>query len=300
MRDFSAVPAKQYIGSPLPRPITLGGIQGNCVPLTFIWQQYDINHNPNLAVNVSLEGQQIAAKMPIIKSIYIDNLGCATPVYVYFGDTGYTVAAQPNSAGWFKVYTGGLSFLVVGLGFTFGDTPQTFVLATNADVESSVDLEISQAVALWKGSPVITRGNSILNTNFSAPALGDQTFPLIGGFSAAGVIGTLWGTPYASGFIYLTALQLYYYNVAANLAANGSAELIIESTGISGILYQLPFIYNDNNTGARLANTPLLGPLNALNIKLDATQTWRMRAQNVLNGFNTNFSFITVATVNPT
>lgn len=285
MRNFNAVPAKNYIGTPFVKPLSYGGIAGIGVPLVFNWVSYGASTlAPNQTSIVDLRSKGVATKIIGIRSLYIDNMGSDVPIYVYFPDTQYTVVCQPNSSGWYKVYTGELVFWVVGLGFLTGSAPSTFIIATNLSVESAIDLEIQTSIALWKASATISRGTTIYNQNFGTPALGDQTIQYSPTPWAIGVMqNNLWGTPLSSGFIYLTHVDIRAgLYVQVNTAAG--VDIIIESTGAAGVLYQ----YRLDFPGGFAAvfenpSVPIL-TLNNMNVKLDATQTWRMRCS-ALAGF---------------
>lgn len=270
MRNFNAVPAFDYIGAPFYRPLNYGGIAGMGIPLAFNWISYGASTaNPNICVKVSLKSQETAKRVPSIRSVYIDNMNSNTPIYVYFPDTQYAVVCKPNCSGWYKAYTGELAFWVIGLGFVTNDIPSTSIIVTNLEIENAIDVEIDSAVALWKASAAISRGNTIYNQDFGTPALGDQTVQYTDFVTALNQILEvgLWTTPRPSGFIYLTHVDFSAFAPAA-LAA--SFTFVVESLGISGILYtQGGQLYP--NAPAKFLN------FSAMNIKLDATETWRMR-----------------------
>lgn len=300
-RSFTAVPRQEYIGQPSPRPLKYGGIEGIGIPLNFNWLSYGASTlNANQAAIVDLRPRQISARLIAIRSIYIDNLGSDTPIYCYFPDTQYSVAAQPNSAGWFKVYSNELIMWVIGLGFLTGDVPSTYILATNLSVENATDIEIQSSIALWKASAIISRGNTIYNTNLGVPALGDQAYQSVLNISNGVFRDHLWNTPYPSGFIYITQLSMLLHSMGATPGLVGTMTLVLESTGISGILYQASIAVTGPAAGTVIsAPAYLLGPFNSMNLKLDATQEWRLRAFDITNGFFAGQNFISNFTTNP-
>ncbi|MDE2020114.1 MAG: hypothetical protein KGJ13_07250, partial [Patescibacteria group bacterium] len=119
-RNFAGFGQVQYIGTPYVVPIKLAGISGVVCPLRFDWFSYGASSlKPNINVLVNMDVQQ-CAKMDVIRSVYIDNLGSDNPIYVFFPDTGCTVSAKPNSEGWYPAYTNAKTVWVVGLGFVSG------------------------------------------------------------------------------------------------------------------------------------------------------------------------------------
>jgi hypothetical protein len=294
MRILLGYPFLQYIGQPYTQPIKLRGIAGISVPLLLPWLIYGAaTSKPNVGVNVDLSTQNVAKALQQIRSIYIDNMGSDTPMYVSFPDTGYQIVCKPNSAGWFPVYTNQFKFSISGLGFFTGDIPTTLVLVTNLDVPPAVDIELDQHINLWKASNTITRGNTIYNTNFGAPALGDQTGQ--GSFTLLGAnTSPAFNSPYTSGFIYLTQLTIVAVQCSNTVPIQG--VIVLESTGISGVLYQIVFGVNAATIAASIPNDILLQQ-GGKNIKLDATQTWRFR--NLVNIAAGSIFFSYDYTVNP-
>lgn len=299
MRNFNGYPASAYIGQVFCNAIKLAGIQGACCPLTIPWLIYGAaTAKPNIVINVDMSPNNVAKQLIVLRSVYIDNLGSDVPIYIQFPDTGYTIVAQPNSAGWFPCYTNGMQCSIIGLGFFDGDIPSTFVLFTNIGIAPSTDIEIQTAVSLWKASSTISRGTTILNTNLGVPALGDQTAQFNGTANNIVQANNLWGTPLPSGFVYLTdvVFDIFGYNSGGAGAGLAGADFFIESTGVAGILFTF-------SPRVRLTGVNTVYPIFNVakitgNIKLDATQTWRLRSAN-LTGWNSDFSLITSFTINP-
>src|SRR5580704_7932466 len=105
MRSFIGFGQANYIGIPETQGIKLAGIKGVVIPLLFQWISYGASTaKPNINVLVNVNNQACIA-MDQIRSVYIDNLGSDQPIYVNFPDTNYTIAAKPNSEGWYPAYT---------------------------------------------------------------------------------------------------------------------------------------------------------------------------------------------------
>jgi hypothetical protein len=281
-RSFLGFGQTQYIGQPYTRPIKLGPINGVAVPLLFQWISYGASSGvPNINVLVDLS-QAPCKALDQIRSVYIDNLGSPVPVYVYFPDTFYTITAKANSEGWYPAFTNAKQIWVVGEGFLTGNIPQTTITLSNFPLPPNVNTELDQALALWLASPVITRGTSIYNTAFGTPALGDQLSTTVP-FSLALLNNTvgLWGTPYPSGFIYLTSLEIGAVGFGAD---STSGQINIESTGVAGILISPQYGSFRTGSGASQAGVIPITNLQGLQIKLDATQTWRARVATITTG----------------
>lgn len=274
MRSFLGFGQVDYIGQTYTRSIKLAGISSQVVPLLFQWISYGASTTkPNINVLVNIANANCKA-IDQIRSVYIDNLGSDNPIYVYFSDTGYCVVAAPNSSGWYPAYTNSKEFWVIGEGFLTGDIPQTFIMLGNVALPANVNYEINNAVALWRASPLITRGTSIYNSSLGIPALGDQLqstipFSLLVPNSLA-----LWGTPYPSGFIYLTSLKIYGLNLLGS-APGQAGQLDIGSTGSAGILISPTFAAAAPGAYQPPGST-LIMDLTGLQTKLDATQSWRV------------------------
>ena len=294
-----------YIGIPYTNAIKLAGIKGQVIPLQFNWLAYGASSLiPNINVLVNMDLPQCRA-LDVLRSVYIDNLGSDNPIYVFFPDTGCTVSAKPNSEGWYPAYTNAKTVWVVGLGFVSGNIPTNTVIFSNIPLPPSVNTEVDQSIELWKASASITRGSTIFNLNYGAPALGDQTAQYQATFGTPGVFTTgLWGTPLPSGFIYLNGIDFYLTGTTGNNNNVASTNIIIESAGIAGQLFNFTYSFESENTSGgfiRDQGAPrLFGPMSGMNLKLDATQLWRIRVASIVNGFNSTYSFNSVFTTNPT
>lgn len=274
MRSFLGFGQVPYIGAPTVSPVKFGSISGVTIPLQFNWIAYGVSTSvPNVNVLVEINSA-VCAKLDQIRSVYIDNLGSNQPVYVYFPDSGTTIVCQPNAEGWFPAFTNARKFWVIAEGFLTGDVGSTVVALCNVPIFPGLNVELNQSVQLQKASPSITRGTSIYNSSFGVPALGDQI--AAPGFLSLNTLFTqnIWGTPYASGFVVVTSMYMNVVNPGKNPAAFGIIN--IESTGAAGVL--APIIYALNPPF--LNNNPAVQNIldvKGVQLKLDATQTWRLR-----------------------
>lgn len=289
MRTFIGFGQKAFIGTPGTLPAKLGGVGGTIIPLLFQWLAYGASTTtPNVNVLVDMDNADCRA-LDQIRSIYIDNLGSSVPVYVYFPDTNYTITAKPNSEGWYPAFTNSRKIWVIGEGFLTGSIPTTSIILSNFSQIPSVNSEIDQAVELRLASPLITRGTGIYNTNYGVPALGDQEFTLFSSNEPDGTTHPLWGTPYPSGFLYLTGFQANVQCIDSSGVSGG--RFVIESTGVAGILYDINYTFYPVIQNFSPVNR------NGMNLKLDATQSWRMRiiigGANIINGIFLSSEFTT-------
>lgn len=295
VRIFSTITPVPFIGMPQAQSIKLGGIAGQGVPLTLVWSAYGastLRSNINIGVDFS---QQPCVKLDQIRSVYIDNLGSDVPIYVNFPDLNYTIVAKPNSEGWYPAYTNSRQMNIIAEGFISGNIPSTQIIVSNLYEPPSVNVELEQSLALWRASPTISRtgGN---NSNFGAPALGDQSVNYAGSITATGVLqNNLWGTPLSSGFVYLTGIEFLLQSISSTGA--GFMQVLLQSTGIAGGLYvyffDLPVI------SSPIIPVQILMRQGAKNIKLDATQTWQLNAAIVNGGIRAQYNLSMDYTINP-
>lgn len=301
MQSFVGLPTKPYIGVPYTLPVSVRNsrfsgerkLPPTCAATIWQWAQYGASTVvPNVAGTINLQAQIPGVTLiDQIRSVRIDNLGNSAPVYVQFPDTLYTIVAPPNTVVWERAETAGLQAVVAGEGFTNANVGVTAVYFCNYEVPPFIDYQFPTAQQLWLASSTITRGTSIYNQNFGTPALGDQMASYNDAVTVNGVLENgIWGTPYASGFLYLTAIDMIYSN------SNNAAALInvfVESTGSAGVLFERTInSYAVNNLSS-------LVRLSGLNIKLDATQTWRIRVSGLTVGAVATLSSMFVFTTNP-
>lgn len=288
MRSFAGIVNSNYVGDIQALPTNINNtkfgqqpaLPPSCVALTFNWAaDYGASTtNSNIAVPVNIGGGGTTRqKLDNVRSVRIDNLGNPVPVYVNFPDTNYTVVAPPNSVVRENVETGQFSAFIYAEGFTTGQAGSTAVYFYNYPSSPFLDAEIEQAQTLYKASASISRGLTIYNQNFGVPALGDQTTQAILDVTSAGNTIGLMSTPLASGFIIITHIYLNLMSVGDNVVGFITPSLFFESTGISGVLYRWKFVSNlITDPGYRPDYVPIY-QLQGGQLKLDATQTWRLR-----------------------
>lgn len=283
-QNFAGIPTQNYIGAffRLPvrqtqgRPSPPNLFPPSVVPAKFNWLVYwtAAGGPESVGVNCNLQAQsQSGAIMDRIAAVKIDNTGSVSPVYIYFPDTGDVVACPPNATVVENVFTNSLTCVVYAKELQANFIPSTNVWFYNLPQEPFLDPEANFVIPSYKASPVIQRGNTILNSIYGVPALGDQFYELPMSLSAGGILRNLWGTPYTDGFIYLTNLVLMASIVQGTAGQIPSiAGFVIESTGPSGTLFQCLYGFN---AGAQV-NQQLLS-MTGMNLKLDATQMWQAR-----------------------
>lgn len=202
--SLSAYASATYIGTPYSQPMQIAGTAARCVPLTFNWAAYGVGDDlTEIAVSVNLQTAQNspAPLLDVIRSIYIDNTGNNYALYVQFPDTGFTVAAQSYSTGWYPVFTNAFNLIVAGL--QFNDENQLSsanVFITNVNVSPYSDVAYQLVLPQKLSSPSIGGGNSPI-TDVSI-LLGGASYPNAdltvtgGGGSGATLQGTInqWGT----------------------------------------------------------------------------------------------------------
>lgn len=279
--SFLGYPFTQYLGTPYALPMQIKDLSGKCVPLNFNWSAYGVGPaNPNLVVNVNLNANSNAPILDKIRSIYIDNLASAVPIFVQFLDTNFTVVAQPNSAGWYPVFTNNYLFTVSGLGFTTDNIPSTLIYVTNILVYAYTDNSLTSVQPQYIGTPFIQGaqgGAAIATTGLGPPALGDQSqnfSPLITGQGLFEQI--LFPVGYST---YLTAIQLGLFGAVGTTAVSQLTWSIATAGNIlfSGKLW-IP------NTAGGGVNIPNIRSLSGMNLRLDASKlyVWTSNSATVL------------------
>lgn len=293
MRTFAGVNILPYKGAPYKASAFIGNCPVSLVPILIDWSLYGVSSSlTSIGVNVSLIGQgATAAIIPRMTSVYIDNTQSNVPVFLKFIDTGQVIPCQPFSSGWFQCLTNGVSAIIFGVGFVTGQIPVTQLHFTDAYVAPFNSLEISQSRVLEKASRSITRGTTIYNQDYAVPAIGDQTTQTqlyVGVANTANVMNTPYVAPY--NYLYLTNLTVT--TVRVEDATARQFEFFLESTGSAGILYDwILWCPSGSQENVNLYQQ------SGMNIKLDATQTWRVRnTQSMRNGF---INFIFTFSINP-
>lgn len=165
--SLAGFPTSAYIGAPYSQPMQIAGKAGRAVPLTFNWLAYGASSiNQNVVVAVQLAAGNPNSPSPffdLIRSVYIDNTGSPDAVYVQFPDTNFTVVAQPNSIGWYPVFTNSFNLLVAVFGITNSNIPQCTIYVTNVKVDAFTDVAIAEVTPQYLASPTLGGGSSIFS-----------------------------------------------------------------------------------------------------------------------------------------
>lgn len=163
--SLAGLAAKNYIGTIYSVPMQIAGKSGRAVPLYFDWISYGAgNKNQNIVAAINLgssRSNQAAPVFDLIRSIYIDNLGSAVPLFVQFDDTGFTVTAQPYSDGWYPVFTNGFAFHIAAFGFTDTNVSQARMYVSNVPVVAFTDVSLQAVLNQSLSSPSIGGGSGV-------------------------------------------------------------------------------------------------------------------------------------------
>jgi hypothetical protein len=158
--NFAAIPAQSYIGTPFSYPIQLGRASGRCVPISINWlPYYAFNQSINQAINVGLFGGSVQL-LDQVRSVYIDNLNSNVPIYIQCVDTGFTVTAAPNTAGFYPLMTNSYEFVIVAIGLIPTELPLTSIYFTNIYVPAYTDAAFVASIDYALASPLISFGGS--------------------------------------------------------------------------------------------------------------------------------------------
>lgn len=272
-RSFLGFGQVPYIGTlqAFPNYLNPGGF---IVPASFNWLSYGAaTARPNINVLCQMTAISKLRDSWQIKSIYIDNLGSGVPIYVYFSDTGFTVAAQPNSAAWYPVYTNNRVAAVIGLGFSDGNIPSTLVYFSDAPMVPYSDLEFPQSAPLLKASPTISQGLTLYNQNYGTPALGDQANSWTLDMSLApGTFVQVFPISTTQDYYYVTSMSLVVTAQISNLT--GTARAVFQNNAGSFIKFDLRWLAQAI-VNSQLQNFTLV-QLSNMNLKLDGTQGWQL------------------------
>lgn len=213
--NFSTIAAENFKGTLQATPISFGQAPSRApwaVIASVDWSLYSAS-SAKANVNVICNLQGGSGPIPYldrILSVKIDNLGNPNPVYVNFLDTPDTVACPANTIVWEPVVTNSRIANIIGEGFTDGNIGTTRVYFTNVFMPPWSDAEISQAVALYKGSLSTPRIPSRSFPGYAAPALGDQTRSFTINLGAAQDIPiTPWSNLAQPNSVYLTFGNAY-------------------------------------------------------------------------------------------
>lgn len=276
-RSFRTTPTSAYKGVALPAPVELckaPALPPAVVRIDIDFADYwNASLGESVGVIVNLEGSVQGKKLDRIASVKIDNVGNTTPVYVIAPDTLDVVTCPPNAVVTMPIFTNAPQVSVIADGITAGFIPAVRVYLSNVMLQPSVDPEIQVVYPQWRGSPSIQREN-ILTPGFSSPALGDQTGQYELNLSAVNTTSNLFGSPYATGFVYLTHVYVNLIDCDANPAV--TFNLIVDYAAAPQTLYDWLFRALPSNDTSYNRNFCLY-QLQGGQLRLDATKNWRFR-----------------------
>jgi hypothetical protein len=219
----------------------------------------------------------------------LDSFGRFTSVVIDNPGTGYSgfpvitpTGAQNLFAAWVSQdYAAGSTVVFLGtfwqaLFSTFGSgnfPPNQTSIWSNTGISANTAASFNSTLLPATGGTAIAA-----SSNYNPIACGDQSQNLLDTITAPGVFrNNLWGTPFSSGFIYLTNVF-----IAALSAGNCNWQL---EDSLGNVVWQF-----DNNG--------LAGPqleLQRCNIKLPATSTWRLnctgRTSNLLTSHGWAYTY---------
>jgi len=139
--SFAGLPTASYQGTIFSQPVKVGNQSARVVPLSFNWQAYGGGANlPNIVVPLNIQNTGQSKTLDQIRSIYIDNINGAVPVYVQFNDNNYTITAEPFSSGWYPVLSNVQSFVVAILGLTNTNLTTTYIYVSNVATAPYTDI----------------------------------------------------------------------------------------------------------------------------------------------------------------
>ncbi len=275
----NSYPATPYRQTPIAWPVKIFDPPQQkpaSVMLQFNWLVYFavMNSAPNIAVDVDINsgGTSQGPVLDKIVTIKIDNSNSLVPILVWFQDSGDVVSCAPQTIVTLPCTTNGNTCKVIAQGLSAGNVPMTNIVFYNYFIPPSIDPVLQLTYPQLIGSPVIQRNaNQILTPGYGSPALGDQFVSAALVLTGSGaVIVNLWGTPLASGFIYLKSVFVAVANVNTGSSAQ-TEKCFLESTGAAGTLIELTFTASPT----ALVYAILLN-MSGMDLKLDATQTWQL------------------------
>lgn len=278
---FNSVATLPYIGAVQPAATALctpPTQKPYSVPLLIDWNVYWQALNQPSSVGVSIDLSLLSpagGALSEIRSAKIDNTFSNNPIYIVFSDTQDVVTCPPQTVVTMPVNTNQQNFTIIAQDLRDGYIPLTRIWLYNIMLPASVDPAIQYNYPRYLGSPTIQRNfNQTLTPGYGSPALGDQTKNYNMDMGTALNSVTLWNSPVAAGgYLYITTLYLQLVN--CNSPANKTIELVIDGS-VSGNLYDIPVSFV---SGYPAANPPIvLLALMGLQIKLSASETWKLKA----------------------
>lgn len=215
MIDFRGIDLVSFIGQPIGKPAAL--CNGTTAQVTIQWLLYEVgNALPDLGIQVDLSGIAPALQLDQIRSVYIDNLESAVPIYVYFPDTGFTACCLPYSVAWVPVITNNRRATIYGIGFTDTSIPLTNVFFNSFNMPMA-NQTISASSSITPVS--ITLASTIFGTTVGAT----QTFNA----ASIGDAGT--GRKLLIGAVYNASNGANTTIAASSITVNGNAATLLSN-----------------------------------------------------------------------
>ena len=273
-KSFAGFPTVPYIGAAYGIPSSQcrpSAVPPGLAPFYIDWNNYNASSTNNkIAVAINILTGRNTPPIDVIQSVFIDNNDSLVPIYVYFPDTQFVASMPPNSSGWIRVLTNGLTAMICGDGFATGQIPKTYVMFSNVNMASFIDPQIQAVNPLYKASPAISRGNNIFTTGLGIPALGDQIKTI--SLSASSLVPIIFLPIQTDGFYYINSMSVSQSNVLRNGAGTTTVDYQLYSTGASGVIFDAYYAAGNNTV-----NFAILYQQSGLQVKLDATEQFYVR-----------------------
>lgn len=283
--DVTQYPQTAYRQTPVAWPVSIFNPptqKPSNVVLSFDWTVYfalmSARVGATLAANIAVEvdansgGTSQGGVIDKIVTAKIDNSNSLNPILVFFPDSGDTISCAPQTIATLPCNTNSSKCFVIAQGLATGFLPKTTVTFYNYFIPPSIDPVLQLVYPQWLGSPTIQRNqNQILTPGFAPPALGDQSVQYAISLVNATTQTGIFGTPLVSGFVYITGVDVRYVTFLAGGTSNVIPSLLLESTGSAGVLFNWLWMFPIASGIYSLYNQ------SGLQIKIDATQSWRLR-----------------------
>lgn len=219
-----------------------------------------------LGVTVNLQAASVQSSiLDRIASVKIDNTGSDCSIYVEFPDTGDVINCPPNCSVTYPCLTNNLVANIYAIGLLATFIPRTKLFFYNISLPPSNDFEISQAIELWRASPVIPRGD-FANTRLGPPALGDQIATAVCDLTTA--TNSIVIPHIASGRLYITSIYVavaYLVNNAGTAFGLANVQQQFTANLLVSVPWAAPAAANFD------FRTQVLYQQSGMNLNLDAT-----------------------------
>lgn len=169
--DFSGIALTQWIGQVSGLPTIICGTNGRAVPVDIDWTIYGAPVGGSIGLTLDLTGINVVNELNQCVSVYIDNIGNNTPIYVLFPDTLFVAPCAANSAVWMPVATNGRRVIIYSVGQSVKGYGQTKLQFTNVFVPYS-----AQSVGLSTVANAVYVGTSLSPLNYQTEGVMTFTF----------------------------------------------------------------------------------------------------------------------------